>query len=62
MDEDKKCQDENHWRECWTIDGKKNLCRAPSTISAPQQKFSTSSMASPLTDSKSLLAYVSFTP
>ena len=25
MDGDKKCQDENHWRECWTIDGKKNL-------------------------------------
>ena len=26
MDEDKKCQDENHWRECWTIDGKKKTC------------------------------------
>ena len=25
MEGDKKCQDENHWRECWTIDGKKNL-------------------------------------
>ena len=25
MDKDKKFQDENHWRECWTIDGKKNL-------------------------------------
>ena len=22
MDGDKKCQDENHWRECLTIDGK----------------------------------------
>ena len=21
----KKCQDENHWTECWTIDGKKKL-------------------------------------
>ena len=26
MDEDKKCQDENDWRECWTIDGKKKTC------------------------------------
>ena len=25
MDGDKKCQDENHWGECWTIDDKKNL-------------------------------------
>ena len=23
MDEDKKCQDEYHWRKYWTIDGKK---------------------------------------
>ena len=23
MDGDRKCQDESHWRECWTIDGKK---------------------------------------
>ena len=23
LDGDKKCQDENHWRECWTIDGRK---------------------------------------
>ena len=27
VDGDKKCQDENHWRECWTIDGKKTCAR-----------------------------------
>ena len=27
MEGDKKCQGENHWRECWTIDGKKTCAR-----------------------------------
>ena len=26
MDGDKNAKMKNHWRECWTIDGKKNLC------------------------------------
>ena len=27
MERDKTCQDENHWRECWTIDGRKTCAR-----------------------------------
>ena len=27
MDGDRKCQDENHWRECSTIDGKKTCAQ-----------------------------------